>query len=99
MKTHWKKITNPEFIGAYELIDGTENPTLNVKILSVGQKVVVLAGGKKEELTIAELEGQKPMILNKTNCKTIEAIAKTPFIEEWKGLVICLFVKRKFKTN
>jgi hypothetical protein len=32
------------------------------------------------------------MILNRTNCKTIASIYKTPFVEQWRGKSITLFV-------
>ena len=34
------------------------------------------------------------MILNATNCKVIEKIYGTPFIEDWKGKTITVFVQR-----
>ena len=37
-------------------------------------------------------ENVKPMIVNSTNAKTIEKLYKTPYIEEWKGRKIQLFV-------
>jgi hypothetical protein len=87
--THWKKLTNPDYIGAYSLEDGKD---LTVTIVEVKREMVTGTGGKKEECTVAYLKGQKPMILNRTNCKTITAIYKTPFIEQWKGKSITLFV-------
>jgi hypothetical protein len=87
--THWKKLTNPDYIGAYSLDDGKD---LTVTILDVKREIVTGTGGKKEECTVAHLKDQKPMILNRTNCKTISAIYKTPFIEQWKGKSITLFV-------
>jgi hypothetical protein len=87
--THWKKLTNPDYIGAYSLDDGKD---LTVTILEVKREMVTGTGGKKEECTVAYLKDQKPMILNRTNCKTISAIYKTPFIEQWKGKPITLFV-------
>ena len=87
--THWKKLTNPDYIGAYSLEDGKD---LTVTITEVKREMVTGSGGKKEECTVAYLKGQKPMILNVTNCKTITSIYKTPFIENWKGKSITLFV-------
>lgn len=88
MKTHWKQLTNPDYIGAYSLVDGKD---LNVKIVKVVREMVTGANGKKEECTVAHLIGQKPFILNKTNCKTINKIAGTPFVEDWANLTITLF--------
>ena len=45
---------------------------------------MVGASGKKEECFVAYFhEAVKPMILNRTNCKTMTKIFKTPNFEEW----------------
>lgn len=89
--THWKKLTNPDFIGAYEL---EQNERRVVTILSVAQELVTGADGKKEHCIVAKLQGQKPMILNKTNCKTISKIYDTPLIEEWAGKKITIYATK-----
>ena len=94
LKTHWKKLRNPNYIGSYELMDGTDNPELIVTIDKVVKEMVKGSDGKDEECTVAYLKDQKPMILNSTNSKTIESIAKSPFIEDWNGQKVMLFVKR-----
>ena len=87
--THWKKLVNPDYIGAYSLEDGKD---LTVTILDVKREMITGDAGRKEECTVAQLKGQKPMILNRTNCKTIAAIHKTPYIENWKGKKITLYI-------
>lgn len=89
-KTHYKRLMNLDYIGAYSLEDGKD---LTVTITAVSRKTVVGEGGKKDECIVAALSGgQKPMILNSTNCKTLTAIYKSPFIEDWVGKPIALFV-------
>ena len=80
--THWKKLTNTEYIGAYSLQPGEEKP---VKILSVGKQKVKGTDGKETECIVAKLENEKPFILNKTNCKILTKVFGTPFIENWKN--------------
>ena len=99
LKTHWKKLRNPNYIGSYELMDGTDNPELIVTIDKVVKEMVKGSDGKDEECTVAYLKDQKPMILNSTNSKTIESIAKSPFIEDWNGQKVMLFVKRINQTR
>lgn len=82
---------NPDYIGAYSL---EENKDLTVEIVRVKRQLVTGTGGKKEECTIAELKGQKPMILNRTNMKTIQKIYDTPYIEEWSNKKITLYVAK-----
>lgn len=91
MKTHWKKLTNPDYLGAYALEPGQD---LIATIKSVGEERVTGPDGKKEDCTVVHFEepGIKPMILNATNAKTIQKIYKTPYIEEWKGCKIQIFI-------
>ena len=88
--THWKKLTNPNYLGAYELESADDVIVATIK--SVGLEQVVGADGKREECTVAHfVENIKPMILNVTNCKTITRLYKTPYIEEWAGRKIAIF--------
>lgn len=91
MKTHWKKLTNPDYLGAYSLDEGEQR---TLKIIKVSREMVQGSDGKKEECTVAFLEASKPMILNKTNCKTISKVLKTPYIEEWAGKSIIVFTEK-----
>lgn len=90
-QTHWKKLTNPNYIGSYSLEPGKD---LTVEIVSVAKEMVQSSDGKKEECIVATLKDQKPMILNVTNCKTIATLLETPYIEEWKGKSITLYVQQ-----
>lgn len=92
MKTHWKKLNNPNYLGAYELMGVTEE--LTVTIEKVVKESVKGTDGKSEDCTVAYLKGQKPMILNSTNCKVIAKLYNTPFIEDWSGLKITLIVQQ-----
>jgi hypothetical protein len=90
MKTHWKKLTNPDYLGSYDFQPGEER---TVKILQVEQKPVKGPDGKEELCIVAHLANQKPVILNKTNCKTISNLYKTAYIEDWSGKSIILKVE------
>ncbi|MBR5808841.1 MAG: hypothetical protein IKY39_01870 [Clostridia bacterium] len=86
---HWKKMFNPDYIGAYELEEGQE---LILTIKTVQPEMVTGDRGRKEELLVARFEENvKPMILNKTNCKTIQKIYRTPEIEKWMGKKIQIY--------
>lgn len=97
-KTHWKKLTNPDYIGAYSMpSDGTD---VVLTISEVKKQTVVGAGGRKELCTIAHFkENSKPMILNRTNCKVITAIYKTPYVEEWAGKKIQIYVDHNIEVK
>jgi hypothetical protein len=86
-KTHWKKLINPDYIGAYAL---QPDEDLIVTIDYVQREQVTGTGGKKEECTVAHLIGQKPMILNVTNSKSIAKLYGS-YIEDWSGKQITLY--------
>jgi len=90
-QTHWKKLTNPDYIGAYSLNEGEER---TVEIIKVSREMIMGSDGKKEECTVAFLKAEKPFILNVTNCKTITKILGTPYIENWAGKRIVIYVER-----
>lgn len=88
MKTHIKRLMNPDYIGAYALPPGED---LVVTIKEVRQQTVTGNGGKKEEKAVVHLERPyKPLILNATNRDTIIKLYG-PFIEDWTGKKITLF--------
>lgn len=94
-KTHWKKLTHPDYLGAYELMDGSAgNKELTVTIKEVLRQQVTGADGKKEECTVCHLVGAKPMILNATNQKIMQKLFDSPYIEDWKGKKMILFVAK-----
>lgn len=89
--THWKKLDNPDYIGAYAFQPGEEK-TVTIKV--VRREIVTGADGKKEECTIVHfMENEKPLILNATNGKQIQKIAGTGYIEQWVGVRIILKVE------
>lgn len=92
--THWKKLTNPNYLGSYAFQPGEEKA---LTIASVGQETVTNPAepDKKENCIVAHFQQpEKPLILNKTNCKTIEKLTGTPDIEQWPGAGIILCVQR-----
>lgn len=93
-KTHWKKLENPDYLGAYALQPGQD---LVVQIASVGQEEVYNpTNNRKETCTVAHFSDKniKPMILNVTNCKTISKVYDTPYIEDWIGKWISIYIAK-----
>jgi len=88
-KTHYKRLMNTDYIGAYSLDEGKD---LIVTISSVAQDEVTGDGGKKESLIVAQLKDQKPFIINATNAKSITKVIGSPYIEDWSGKSVTLFV-------
>ena len=91
-QTHWKKLINPDYLGAYSLDPGKD---MILTIKNVKNEIVTGPDGKKEECMVMRfMEDAKPMIVNSTNAKTIQKLYKTPYIEEWAGRKIQLFVDK-----
>ena len=92
MATHWKKLTNPDYLGAYSLDDGKD---IILTIKNVVQEAVIGADGKKEDcVVIYWQEPQKPMIANVTNMKMIAKLAGSPYIEQWTGMKVQIGIEK-----
>jgi len=92
--THYKKLRNPDYMGAYCMpTDGSE---IILTIKSVRLESVANPDGKKSDCTVVYWMEQnwKPMILNATNSKTIFKLAKSPFIEKWQGLQVQIYTAK-----
>lgn len=89
-KTHWRKLHNPDYFGAYCLLPGQE---ITVTIKSVGLESVTGQGGSKEQCTVTRFTDSniKPLILNVVNQKTIQKVYGTPYIEDWVGKSIIIY--------
>jgi len=86
---HWKKTTNPDYLGAYAFDDGKD---MVVQIKDVKIETVQNQQGK-EEKPVMHFEGDvKPLILNTTNMKTIEKVTGSPYMDEWVGKKLRLYV-------
>lgn len=92
MPTHWKKLTNPNYLGAYSIENGQD---LILTIKYVQEEKVIGPDGKKDDCVVCHFsENVKPMILNATNMKTITKLYKTPYIEEWTGKKIQIGIEK-----
>jgi len=87
-KTHFKKLTNQNFLGSWSLDGGVKTFT----ITDVKREMVKNAQGE-EEVVVIHLKDEKPMIANMTNLKQIAALYG-PYIEDWKGKAISLHTEK-----
>ena len=98
-KTHWKKQFNYDYLGSYSLPDG-KDVVLTIK--ETKKEMVTSGTGSKEECFICYFTEKhdwvKPMILNRTNCKTIEKVYATPFIEEWSGKKVQIGIEQGIRA-
>ena len=86
---HWKKTTNPNYLGSYAFEKGKD---LIVKLADVKVETVQKAQGS-EVKNVLYFDGDvKPLILNTTNMKAIEKATGTPYMDEWVGKKLQLYV-------
>lgn len=86
---HWKKTTNPNYIGAWDFEDGKDRI---VQVASVNVETIQNAQGKEEKPVMRFENGVKPLILNTTNMKAAEKATGTPYLDEWVGKKLQLYV-------
>lgn len=100
-KHHYRNVFKSDHLGSADLEDFTEQGTkLVFTIREVKQEKQAKVAGKKIDANIAYfVENIKPLVLNATNSKTVKSFARTrehpngsPFVEDWKNLVIELYV-------
>jgi len=89
-KTHFKRLFNPNYVGAYALQPGKD---LIVTIKAIKVETITNSDGRKEDAPVMRFEepNVKPMILNSTNSKTIKKIYNSPYLEDWVGKKIQLY--------
>lgn len=92
--THWGKTREVNYLGSWDVQPGQD---LILTIAKIGQETVENpAENTKEVKTVIHFveQGFKPMVLNTTNKKAIATALDTPYIENWVGHPIAIFVKR-----
>ena len=68
-KTHWKRLQNPDYLGAYALDEG-KDLIATIKYVQV-EKLIGTDARKEDCIVIDFTENIKPMICNATNAKTV----------------------------
>ena len=96
MNGHWKKQFNYDYLGSYSL-DGRKEVVVTIDKLAQ-DKVTGQQGRKEDCFVVYYKEFDKPMILNRTNAKSIEKVAGSGLIEDWKGVKVTLFVEKGVKA-
>lgn len=73
---HWKKLINPDYLGAYSLYDRGD---IALTVDNVKVETITGPDGKREECPVCYWrEKEKPMILNVTNMKMIAKLTGSP---------------------
>ena len=87
MPTHWKSMTDRDYIFAFDL----NGKDMTVTIARVTQGELTNAGGKKTKKPVVYFErAQKGLALNATNAKTIATLYGN-YVESWTGKQVTLY--------
>ena len=88
-------MVNPKYLGSHDLfISDGKYSEVTVEITNVQVEEVIGEGNKKDNCLVAHLKGMKPLIVNRTNAKTISKLAGSPAIERWVGVQVVLTVSK-----
>lgn len=99
MKTNYKVLTNPIYMGAYSMDDGNgsyfEIPAV---LKEIKQEEVADPTGTKKKCLIGYTDQPKPFILNATAQKVMTQAAKSRYVEDWAGVAITFYVALNVRT-
>ncbi|MGU3377382.1 hypothetical protein [Chryseobacterium sp. M5A1_1a] len=100
-KTHFRKVYKSDHLGVADLEDYLEDgKRLVFKIREVRQELGAMVAGKKGNFNIAYFEEKiKPLVLNATNAAVLKGFSGSSFVEDWKGLLIELFIDSTVKMK
>lgn len=97
--THYRKVFDSPYLSSMDVVD-----PITLTIARVTQEVDKTKKTKDTfntayfaERFIRPGEKLKPMILNATNSKTMAKMTGSPFIEDWTGVKVMVYVERGIK--
>lgn len=98
-KTHYRKAFDSPYLSAADIVEPT--------VLTISRATLEIDKTKKtkdvfntayfEERELRPGEKLKPMILNATNSKMMKGITGSPFLEDWAGVKITVFVDKNVR--
>ncbi|EAA7276396.1 hypothetical protein AB241_16450 [Salmonella enterica] len=98
-KTHYRKAFDSPYLSSADIVEPT--------ILTISRAVLENDKTKKtkdvfntayfEEKELRPGEKLKPMILNATNSKMLKSITGSPFLEDWGGVKVTVFVDKNVR--
>lgn len=98
-KTHFKKAFNSPYLSSADIVGHMTFTVSHVKLEQDKTKKTkdMFNTAYFVEREIRPGEKLKPMILNVTNSKTMKALTNSPFIEDWQGIKITVYVDSNVK--
>lgn len=98
-KTHYRKAFDSPYLSSADIVEPTVLTVKFVRLEADRTKKTKDAFNTAffVEREIRPGEPLKPMILNATNSKTMKALTGTPFIDDWNGVRITVYVDEKVR--
>lgn len=90
--TPWRKMFDYRFLSGEDLMN--KDWTLTIKAVKREQVYSQQKKSNEDQLAIWFTQGEKGMIVNKTNAKVISKVTGTPYIEQWVGKTITIRAER-----
>ncbi len=87
----WKRLMNPDYIGAY-ILEPNQELTLTID-KEVSEEITGQKGLRDIKAVAYFKENYKPMILNSTNCTAIEKLTGTDDPTLWAGRQITIYAE------
>lgn len=93
-KTHYRKAFNSPYLSAADIVEYLDVTISQVKFEADKTKKTKDSFNTAYfvEREIRSGETLKPMILNATNSKSLANMAGTPFIDDWSGIYVRIYV-------
>ena len=96
-KVHWKKVvSDPTYIGEADFEPGEEKV---LTIASINSKETIVTNeGKSTKAVVHWVEKEKSMILNVARAKAIQKATGSPWMDDWIGKKVQLYIDNKVKA-
>lgn len=98
-KTHYKKLANPDYMGAYSLDDGNNGYfEVDAIVKYVKTQQVTSPQGKKSQELVGFTDKPKPFVINATAQKVLVRLSKSRYVEDWTNIPITFYVETGVKA-
>lgn len=98
-KTHFRKAFDSPYLSSADIVEPTTLTIARVSLEPDKTKKTkdVFNTAHFQERELRPGEKLKPMILNATNSKTLKNLTGSPFIEDWSGFKVTVYVDTNVK--
>ena len=101
-KTHFRKVFKSDHLGSADVEEYIEEgKSLIFTIKEVKQEYKTKVAGRAIDANIAYFKeaNVKPLVLNATNSRILKNMTDSPFVEDWKGLRIEVYIDKDVKMK